>query len=149
MTMSIRHFLVDHDEVRPLTQSVNDRLRRGEARLPRYAGRDLHIVDVTVELDNRTPVKVRGVQSATVSLDERGAVRSRLLADLKASLATTATTRSRRSAERSRWSPSKAQLKQIEALALGRMKTLLRSPRAAESPAPRSRRHADGAVRQH
>jgi hypothetical protein len=146
MTMSIRHFLVDHDEVRPLTQSVNDRLRRGEARLPRYAGRDLHIVDVTVELDNRTPVKVRGVQSATVSLDERGAVRSRLLADLKASLATT---RSRRSAERSQWSPSKAQLEHIEALALGRMKTLLRSPRAAESPAPRSRRQADGAVRQH
>jgi hypothetical protein len=146
MTVSTRHFLVDRDEVRPLSQSLNDRLRRGEARLPQFAGRDLHIVDVTVEIEKRTPVKVRNVTSATISLDEQGALRSRLLSELKATLATA---RGRQSAQRAQWSPSKAQLSEIEALALGRSKTLLRSPRAADAAPPRSRRQPDPAPRHH
>ncbi len=146
MSISTRHFLVDADEVRPLGQSLNDRLRRGEARLPQFAGRDLHIVDVTVELANRMPVKVRGIKAVTVSLDEHGALRSRLLADLKASLATA---RRPQSASRGQWSPSKAQRDEIESLALGRSKTLLRSPRAGEAVVRRSRRQSDASPRHH
>lgn len=144
MTLSTRHFLVNDDEVRPLTQVVNERLRRGETRLPQYAGRDLHIVDVTVEIENRVPMKVRKVESATVSLDEHGEVRSRLLDDLRASLATA---RGKASAQRARWQPSKTQLDRITALALGRTKSRLRPPRPSESARPRPRRQASSAAR--
>ncbi len=137
MTLSTRHFLVNDDEVRPLTQTVNERLRRGEMRLPQYAGRELHIVDVTVEIENRVPKKLRNIESATVSLDEHGTVRSRLLDDLKASLATA---RGKTSARWARWSPSKAQIDRITALALGRSKSRLRPPRPPQSARPRRRR---------
>lgn len=150
MPLSTRHFLVDGDEIRPLTQSVNDRLRRGEAVLPGYAGRDLRVVDVTVETKDRTPVKVRDVNTAALSLDERGGLRSRLLDDLRASLTAS---RTGRAPARARWAPSKAQLDRITELALGRARSKLKPPKAsaaseterrarpaAARPARRSRR---------
>lgn len=131
MPLGIRHFLVDDDAIRPLTQSVSDRLRRGGAALPEYAGRDLHVVDVTVEIKNRAPVKVRKVGTAILSLDEHGALRSRLLEDLRASVNAS---RTGRVPARARWSPSKAQLERITELALGRAKLKLKPPKATTVP---------------
>ena len=136
MTLGIRHFLIDDDEVRPLTHALRDRLRRGEARFPQYAGRDLHVVDVTVEIVNRRPVRVRSLEAATLSLDRDGGQTSRLLDDLRASLATA---RGRAPARR-RWSPSKAQIDRITDMALGRRKSKLRSPRTVESSLRRTNR---------
>lgn len=133
MSVGTRHFLVDDDEIRPLTQSIADRLRRGEALLPGYAGRDLHVVDVTVELDRRRPVKVRGISTAILSLDAHGALRSRLLEDLRAALAQSRIGRVPRQAQ---WTPSQAQLERITDLALGRAKPKLRPPRTSAADAP-------------
>jgi hypothetical protein len=148
MTVSTRHFLVHDDEIRPLTQSVLDRLRRRELRLPVYAGRNLHVVDVSVELKDRTPVTVRGVATTILSLDEKGAVRSRLLEDLRASLSAS---RSGHTPARERWSPSRAQLDSITDLALARRTSKLKSPRATAAPAParasRRLRRVDGTGR--
>ncbi|MBV8536768.1 MAG: hypothetical protein JO128_14305, partial [Alphaproteobacteria bacterium] len=102
MTVSTRHFLVQDDEIRPLTQNVLERLRRGEMRLPGYAGQDLHVVEVSIELKDRTPVKVRGITTAVLSLDQHGALRSRLLEDLQASLSAS---RTGHAPAAKRWSP--------------------------------------------
>ena len=145
MTVSRRHFLVHDDEVRPLTQSVLERVRRGALRLAAYAGRDLHVVEVSVELKDRTPVKVRGVTTTILSLDEEGAVRSRLLEDLRASLSAS---RSGHAPARVLWSPSRAQLDSITDLALARRKSKLKPPRATAVPTParpsRRSRRVDG-----
>lgn len=127
MTLSTRHFLVHDGEIRPLTQSILDRLQRGELRLPGYAGQDLHVVGVRVEVDKRTAVKIRDVTPSVLSLDDRGALRSRLLEDLRASLSAS---RGGGTAAPARWSPSRAQLDRIQDLALGRSTSRLRPPRA-------------------
>lgn len=137
MTVTVRHFLVDGDEIRPLTRSVIDRLRRGDARLPRYAGRDLRVVDATVEVERRKPVRIRAIATMILSLDERGALRSRLLEDLQASLAQS---RTGRVPARVRWTLSRAQLDRVTDLALGRAASKLKPPRASDGPGPRRRR---------
>jgi hypothetical protein len=140
MTISTRHFLVHDDEIRPLAQNILHRLRRGDVRLPGYAGQDLHVVDVSVEMKARTPVKVRGVTTAVLSLDDKGALRSRLLEDLRASLSAS---RTGYAPARDRWSPSQAQLDRITELALARRPSKLKSPRAIPDAATergRSRR---------
>lgn len=126
MTVNTRHFLVDGDEIRPLAQAANERLRRGEIRLPGYAGRDLHVVDVSVEVRDRAPVRVRDIRTAVLSLDERGALRSRLLEELRASLAASRTGR----VPGARWSLSLTQRERATELALGRVRSKLKSPRA-------------------
>ncbi len=144
MTVSTRHFLVSGDEIRPLPQSLNDRLRRGDTSLPGYAGQELHVADVTVEIRDRAAVKIRDIHTAILSLDDRGALRSRLLDELRASLSESRTGRLPRHAT---WSPSKAQLDRITELALGRTKSKLKPPRAsAAAAAPRGepQRHASG-----
>ena len=128
MPVHTRHFLVDGEEIRPLPRSVSERLRGGEARLPAYAGRDLHVVDVTIEVSRRAPVKVREIGTAILSFDERGALRSRLLEQLRASLSAS---RTGRVPARARWTLSKAQVERITDLALGRAKSKLKPPRAA------------------
>lgn len=134
MTVSTRHFLVDGDEIRPLAQAASERLRRGETRLPGYAGRDLHVVDVSVEVRNRTPVRIRDISTAILSLDERGALRSRLLEELRASLAASRTGRAPGCAPgRARWSLSPTQRERVTELALGRVRSKLKSPRAVAS----------------
>ncbi|HTY69760.1 MAG TPA: hypothetical protein VMH36_24110 [Alphaproteobacteria bacterium] len=140
MTISTRHFLVHDGEIRPLTQNVLHRLRRGDVRLPGYAGQDLHVVDVSVEMKERTPIKVRGVTTTVLSLDDKGGLRSRLLEDLRASLSAS---RTGRAPGRERWSPSPAQLDRITELALARRPSKLKSPRAIPDATPgrgRSRR---------
>ena len=146
MTVSTRHFLVHDDEVRPLTQNVLDRLRRGELRLTGYAEEDLRVVEVSVEVKDRTPVKVRKITAAVLSLDDKGALRSRLLDDLRASLSAS---RTGHAPARDRWLPSQAQLDRITELALARRKSKLKSPRATAEAAPghgtsRTRRRVDG-----
>jgi hypothetical protein len=145
MTVTTRHFLVDGDEIRPLTRSIIDRLRRGEARLPRYAGRDLHVVDAKVEVERRKPVRLREVGTMILSLDERGGVRSRLLEDLQASLAQSKTGRV---PARAHWTLSQAQLARVTDLALGRASSKLKPPRATGEPgAPRGRSALRGRAR--
>ncbi|HTP83395.1 MAG TPA: hypothetical protein VMQ11_10640 [Alphaproteobacteria bacterium] len=134
MTVSTRHFLFQGDEIRPLTQNVLERLRRGEVRLPAYAGQDLRVVDVSIEVKERRPVKVRRITAAVLSLDETGALRSRLLEDLRASLSAS---RRGRTPARQRWAPSQAQLDRVTELALARRRPKLKPPRATALAAAR------------
>lgn len=147
MGVSTRHFLVTGDEIRPLTQSVNDRLRRGEAVLPGYAGQDVHVVDVAVEVKDGAPVRVRDISTTILSLDGRGALRSRLLEDLRAALSAS---RRGRAPAPARGSPSPAQLDRVTDLALGRAKSKLKPPRAVAEPGARrssSPRNSGGRAR--
>lgn len=132
MSVTTRHFLVEGDEIRPFPQSLYDRLRRGEAVLPRYAGRDLHVVDVAVEIERRAPVRIRKIGTAILSLDEQGGLRSRLLEELRASLKQS---RSGSAPVPAGWSPSKAQLDRVTALALARTTPKLKPPRAGAAAA--------------
>ena len=141
MTISTRHYLVHDGEIRPLTQSTLDRLRRGELRLPGYAGQDLHVVDVRVEVQKRAPVKIRDMTTSLLSLDGQGALRSRLLEDLQASLAAS---RTGRGAAPPRWAPSQALRDRIADLALDRSASKLKSPRAAAAASTAKRAAARG-----
>ena len=123
--MRTRHFLVADGEIRPLPRATIEKLRRGEARLPAYAGRELHILELTLELKNRAPVKVREIVPSTVALDEDGRIKSRLAEDLRASLRL-----ARGHKPRADWSPSRAEADRASALALGREKAKLRPPKA-------------------
>jgi hypothetical protein len=111
----IRHFLVDETEVRPVSDRVLHDLRERLVRLPRYAGRDLRLLELTVELRDRMPVGVRDVAATTLPLDDQGRLKSQLLDQLQGSL--------RRAKPKAAWQPSRAQIEQATALAFGRMKS--------------------------
>jgi hypothetical protein len=115
MSTGIRHFLVDGAEVRPVSERVLHDLRERQGRLPRYAGRDLRLLDLTVELRDRIPVEVRDVTASTLPLDEQGRLKSQLLDQLRASL--------RQAKPKPAWQPSREQIERATALAFGRLKS--------------------------
>jgi hypothetical protein len=119
MGVGMRHFVVDGEELRPLPERTLTGLREGAVRLPRYAGQELHVVDVTVELRDRTPVAVREVAGRVLPLDEHGRMKSQLLDQLRASL---------RKTKLKGWQPSEAQIARARELALGKVKAKRRPP---------------------
>jgi hypothetical protein len=134
MSQSTRHFLVTGDEIRPLPQKLHDQVRQHAVRLPRYAGRTLHLLDVTVELDRGKPKKVRGITPAVLPLDDDGWVASTLKKDLKAALRG-------EHREGPPWSPSKVMVDRATRLALSQTRSRLRPPlSAAETKPGRKRR---------
>ncbi len=135
VSQSTRHFIIDDGAIRPLPQKLHDQVRRHAVRLPRYAGRTLQILDVTVELDRGKPKKVRSVTPADLPLDDDGWVASTLKKDLKAAL------RGEDRGQSPSWSPSKALVERATRLALSQARSRLRPPlSAAETKSGRKRR---------
>jgi hypothetical protein len=130
MSVGMRHFVVDGDELRPLPERTLAGLREGVLRLPRHAGQELQVVDVTVELRDRAPVEVREVAGRVLPLDEHGRMKSQLLDQLRASLGKT---------KLKGWQPSAAQISRARELALGKVKAKRRPPAIAREDRQKER----------
>src|SRR4051812_23070202 len=115
MATAVKLYLVDEDVVLPLAAGALAGLRAGRRRLPRYAGRTLHIMALTVALQDRKPVSVAKVAAETLPLDDQGRAKSQLLDQLRASAHSAKAKRA--------WAPSPGQIARATALACGRVKS--------------------------
>jgi hypothetical protein len=121
MSRSTRHFLVEDGRLRPIAGRTLYDLKRRDAALPQYAGHDLHVLDVAVEVARGKPARIREIGAETVALDAHGWIKSELAALLRAAL---------RGAHPGKWRPSSQDIARARALALGRAKSLRGPPRA-------------------
>jgi hypothetical protein len=113
MARSIRHFIYLPDgNLRTVPHAFMERLRRGEARLPRYAGERIKGIDVTVDSDAGRAIAVRDVRPTMMTLDDKGAIASDLRDRLRDSLSGA---RARRA---DAWTPTREQIAEVKAQVL-------------------------------
>lgn len=101
--------------MRPIAQGLLTRLRGVDAMLPRYAGRELKLLDVAVALRDGRPARVLSISPTRLKFDAHGRVRSPLHDQLRASL--------RADPAALRWKPTRQEIARATALALGRARS--------------------------
>jgi hypothetical protein len=74
MGLSTRHYLFADDGLYRLSHRVMSGLDRGEYALPQYAGTRQRVASVTLQNENRTPVKILEASGSYYSFDANGNV---------------------------------------------------------------------------